>query len=144
MPETRLDVVAFCLAAVASGACGSSLPAPTLAEHARETYVEVPYPPPAALAETVPPRPRVENVVWLDGDWRFRGKSYAWRRGGWVVPPSDARYAPSREVYLPDGRLIFAPGTWYDAQHRALPPPPMLVPATTPPNAVTPEFQTGR
>jgi hypothetical protein len=89
----------------------------------------------------VPPRPPNANVVWLDGDWRFRGNAYAWRRGGWVVPPPGARYAPSREVYLPDGRLIFATGTWYDAHRRAVPPPERLVPATTPANAVAPDLQ---
>jgi hypothetical protein len=140
----REFALGLCLVAAATAACGSSLPAPALTAHSRETYIDVPYPPPAALAETVPPRPPGANVVWLDGDWRFRGKSYSWRHGGWVVPALGARYAPSREVYLADGRLIFATGTWYDARGRALPPPERLVRATTPPNALGPDLQTGR
>ena len=53
--------------------CGGSLPPPDSIEHPRDSYVEVPYPPPAALAETVPTRPDAGGLVWLDGDWNFRG-----------------------------------------------------------------------
>jgi hypothetical protein len=82
--------------------------------------------------------------VWVDGDWTFRGKLYAWRRGGWFNAPPDASYAPSQIVYLTDGRIMFAPATWYDARGQALPRPEPLVPAATPPNSLTSEFQTGR
>lgn len=125
-------------------ACGGSLNGPTLVEHARDSYIEVPYPPPAALAETVPPRPETGDLVWLDGDWSFRGRSYAWRRGGWFVVPVGARYAPSRLEYLRDGRLMFAPGAWYDARRQILPRLRAAQPAAAPPNEVTSEFQTGR
>lgn len=121
------------------------MPTPAAIEHPRESYVEVPYPPPAALAETVPERPEIpNNVVWLDGDWTFRGKTYAWRRGGWFPAPPGGRYAPSKTLYLTDGRLMFAPGAWYDAQHQILPRVRATRPAATPPNEVTSEFQTGR
>src|SRR5687767_2081562 len=75
-------------------ACGGSLPAPPTSTHPASAYQEVPYPPPAALAETVPPRPRHEDVVWVDGEWVFSGSSYVWRRGGWVAMPRAARFAP--------------------------------------------------
>jgi hypothetical protein len=121
------------------------LPAPALAEHPRTSFVHVPYPPPAALAETVPPPPEREGVVWVDGEWTFRGRSYAWRRGGWFIPPSlNARFAPMREHYTSDGRLFLAPGTWYGSAGEALLLPKPVLPARTPPNNLTPEFQTGR
>lgn len=132
------------LAAVLVAGCGSSLTRPALVEHPSDSYVEVPYPPPAALAETVPERPDLPNLVWLDGDWTFRGRTYAWRRGGWFTAPAGARYAPSKLLYLTDGRLLFAPGAWYDAQHQILPRIRPARPATTPPNEVTSESQTGR
>lgn len=141
----RLDwVAARVLALWLVPACGGSLPAPEIAEHPRESYVDVPYPPPAALAEIVPPRPQNADVVWLDGDWTFRGSAFAWRRGGWFADVPGSRYAPSRVVYLPDGRLRFAPGTWYDERGQTLTRPRPLEPANSPPNEVTSEFQTGR
>lgn len=124
--------------------CGSSLPAPAAAEHPLSAYVEVPYPPPAALAETVPPRPDQRGVVWIDGEWRYHGDSYVWRRGGWVTPPPGSRFAPWRAWYRRDGRLMLAPGTWYDAQHRRLRGREPVAPAETPANEVTSESQTGR
>jgi hypothetical protein len=125
-------------------ACGSTLPAPEAASHPLSAYEEVPYPPPAALAETVPRRPQVSGLVWLDGEWLFHGSTYVWHRGGWVVPPRQARYAAWQDFYRADGRLMWAPNTWYDPQHRALRAPEPVAPATTPANELTPENQTGR
>jgi len=125
-------------------ACGGSLPRPEYAVHSAETYGEVPYPPTAALTEIIPPRPACARCVWIDGDWVFRGKFYAWQRGGWFSPPSGARYAPSQIVYEIGGRILFAPDTWYDPSGQTLRKPEALRPATTPPNDVTSEFQTGR
>lgn len=127
-----------------SVACGGSLPAPSTTEHPLSAYVEVPYPPPAALAETVPEPPSRGNVVWIDGEWRYHGQSFVWRRGGWVVPPPAGRFAAWRTWYRRDGRLMMAPGAWYDAKHERLRPPEPIAPAFTPPNQVTSEFQTGR
>ncbi len=124
--------------------CGGSLPSAPATDHPLSAYIEVPYPPPAALAEMVPPRPDRPGVVWVDGEWRFHGDAYVWRRGGWVTPPPASRFAAWRSWYRRDGRLMLAPGGWYDAQHRRLRPPQPLVPAETPANEVTSEFQTGR
>jgi hypothetical protein len=126
------------------GACGAALPAPERTEHPLSSYDEVPYPPPAALAETVPPRPHAPGVVWIDGEWVFRGTTYEWRRGGWVVPPPRSRFAPWRAWYRPDGRLMLASGTWYDARHARLHHVEPIVSAATPANELTPEAQTGR
>ena len=125
-------------------ACSAALPAAESTEHPLSAYVEVPYPPPAALAETVSERPAHPDVVWIDGEWRYRGRAFVWRRGGWVVPPPASRFAPWRSWYRRDGRLVLAPGTWYDARHERLRWPEPIVPAYTPPNEVTSELQTGR
>lgn len=125
-------------------ACGSSLPAPSSAEHPLSAFVEVPYPPPAALAETVPARPERPGVVWLDGEWSYHGHAYVWRRGGWVVPPPGSRFAAWQVWYRRDGRLMMAPGTWYDSKQQRVRRPAPIEAASTPPNEVTSEFQTGR
>jgi hypothetical protein len=124
--------------------CGGSLPVPEVTQHPLSAYAEVPYPPPAALAETVPLPPDGTDVVWVDGEWVFHGKSFVWRRGGWVQQPAGGRYARWRVFYRRDGRLMMAQGGWYDAKHEPLSSPSVLEPAATPPNEVTPESQTGR
>jgi hypothetical protein len=139
--QMRIWAVALALAPVA---CGSALPAPPLTQHPLSAFVEVPYPPPAALAETVPPRPDRDGVVWLDGEWQYRGRGFVWRRGGWVVAPPASRFAPWRSWYRRDGRLMFASGTWYDERHERVRRPQPIAAAATPPNEVTSEMQTGR
>jgi hypothetical protein len=124
--------------------CASSLPAPPAAKHPLSAYREVPYPPPAALAETVPERPARDGLVWVDGEWVFHGDVFVWRRGGWVAPPQAARFAPWQAFYRRDGRLMLAPGTWYNAQNERLRRPEPVTPAYTPPNEITSELQTGR
>jgi hypothetical protein len=124
--------------------CGSSLPMPETTEHPLSAYSEVPYPPPAALAETVPERPDLDDVVWIGGEWRYWGRAFVWRRGGWVVPPQSGRFAPWRSWYRRDGRLMLAPGTWYDARGQRLRRTEPIVPSITPPNEITSEHQTGR
>jgi len=125
-------------------ACSSRLPQPETTRHTRESYLPVPYPPPAGLAETVPPAPRRDGAVWVDGEWVFHGRTYVWQRGGWVYPPPGARFAPWRALYLKSGRLLLAPGTWYDEANSPLPPPDVATPARTPPNEITAEQQSGR
>lgn len=127
-----------------ASACGGALPSPVLTEHPLGAYVVVPYPPPAALAETVPERPERPGVVWVDGEWLYHGDSFVWRRGGWVVPPPAGRFAPWRSWYRRDGRLMLARGTWYDAKRERLRFIEPIAPAETPTNEVTSEFQSGR
>lgn len=111
--------------------------------HPTSAYEEVPYPPPPALAETISKRPN-NTAVWVDGDWVFRGSSYSWQRGGWVEPPEKALYALSNVVFAVDGRILFAPATWYADSGEALDRVRPKVPAATPPNEYTSETQTGR
>jgi hypothetical protein len=130
------------LSAVASG-CGSSLPAPELSRHPQAAFLEVPYPPPAALVEAIP-EPAPDGAVWVDGHWVWRGRYYVWQRGGWVRPPENATYATWVSVLTKDGRLMFAPGAWYSAERAPLPWPNPVVPASIPPNAVTLETESPR
>lgn len=123
--------------------CGSSLPEPPLGRHRPSDFREVPYPPPAALVETVPPRPD-DRAVWVDGYWEFAQGSYLWRRGGWVDAPAGARMAPWAARYTSDGRLLFAKTTWFDARGKLLPDPETKRAAYTPANEITGEFQAPR
>jgi len=133
----------FVLLPLVAAACASSLPSPEMIRHPARTFAEVPYPPPAALVEIVPDEPS-DAAVWVDGYWSWRGSSYVWLRGGWLEPPEGAGYATWQLVLTDDGRLMFAPGLWYDASHREMPVPKMLAVARTPPNQITSESEAAR
>ncbi len=121
-------------------ACGSStLPEPEVGPHPADEYIEVPYPPPAAAAEVVPPSPQ-SDAVWVDGQWIWRGRYYVWQRGGWLIPPAGAYFAPWRKYYTKDGTLYFADGTWRRKSDRArIVHPPFVRSAETPATRNTPE-----
>ncbi|HKO91254.1 MAG TPA: hypothetical protein VJU61_08890, partial [Polyangiaceae bacterium] len=121
----------------------SSLPTPAHTKHPAQAFVEVPYPPPAALVEVVTKRPDSDSV-WVDGNWVWRGRYYVWRRGGWLHAPEGASYADWQTYLAPDGRLLFASGAWYDAEQRALDTPRVLRVARTPPNQTTLETEVAR
>jgi len=121
----------------------SSLPTPAAATHPDGAFVEVPYPPPAALVEVVTKRPDKESV-WVDGNWVWRGRYYVWRRGGWLHAPAGAKYADWQAHLADDGRLLFASGAWYDAEQRAVTAPRVLRMARTPDNQTTLETEVAR
>lgn len=131
-----------CLCLLLCSACSGSLPAPLPARQPRSDYRPIPYPPPAAFSEVVPPQPR-DGALWIDGHWAWRGRKFVWRRGGWVIAPEGARFAHWRVRYSQDGTLQFAEDAWYDSKLQPIPRPKILVPAFTPPNALTPETQHG-
>jgi hypothetical protein len=131
-----------CAIALCCVACGTSLPEPKHARQPRSEFLPVPYPPPAGFSEVVPPAPN-SAALWIDGHWAWRGRTYVWQRGGWVIAPAGARFAPWRVRYLRDGTLMFADEIWYDAQLRPIPSPKSVVSAYTPPNELTPEAQHG-
>lgn len=118
---------ALLVALFASG-CGARFPTPPLGPHpvGSTSYVEVPYPPPAARVEVVPPRPKELDAVWMDGEWSWQGKRWVWQPGGWVSPPAGAYFAPWLVYRLDGGRLLFAPGAWHAATGAKLPPPVVL------------------
>ena len=95
-------------------ACGvSRLPAPSYAQNVSSAYDEVPYPPPPARVEFVP-KPPQKGAVWLDGEWTWEGTRYAWKRGRWVLPPANARFAPWTATRDATGVYFIAEGTWRD------------------------------
>jgi hypothetical protein len=141
---TALRHLALIFASCVLGACAASLPVPAQAIHPATAFIEVPYPPPAALVEVVPDQPEDSDTVWVDGHWVWRGRYYVWQRGGWLHPPENGAYASWQAHLAQDGRMLFAPGTWYDAAQRPLPNPELLRVARTPPNQTTAETETAR
>ena len=123
--------------------CAFSVAGPPIVAHPKSAFVEVPYPPPAALIEAVPPSPS-SSLVWLDGFWTWQGQYYTWIRGGWVFVSVGESFAPWQSFYTSEGLLMFAPGTWYAADGARVRPPEIRSPAYTPPNETTAEFQTAR
>ena len=138
--QTSFQLARVLLGALVLQGCSSGLPGPAVAVHPGRAFVEVPYPPPAALVEVVPDAP-AGDAVWVDGYWSWRGNKYAWLRGGWMLPPAGARYALWHLRYRADGTLFFAQGAWYDAHSNRVRDPETLLPARTPSNEVTPEDQ---
>jgi hypothetical protein len=120
------------IAAALALACASSLPAPETRAHPLDATnrIEVPYPPPAARVEIVPPKPR-EGAVWVDGEWSWQGKQWTWELGGWVMPPAKAYFSPWIALRLADGKLVFWPGAWHKEDGQILPKPVPLAPAHT-------------
>lgn len=123
----RLASVTALLAALAG--CGSSLPVPRTGPHLPdEPMLVVPFPQPPARVEIVPPPPpALENAVWLDGEWQWRGRRWVWLPGRWEVPYPGAYFAPATTIRRADGELVFFAGTWHfpeDSQPAAPPAPP--------------------
>lgn len=133
-----LGVLVAAILTVASGCSGPQVPEPEFARSPAAAYVEVPYPPPAALAEIIPPSPR-DDAVWVDGQWFWRGSYWVWDKGAWVIPPKGARFAPWSTAYRADGTLLFAEASWRDARGEKLPAPQVLEPASAPPTEQTAE-----
>ena len=74
-------------------------------------------PPPAALAETIPPKLSA-NAEWRGGYWHWTGSDWAWLAGMWRVPEAD----------IESGQTTIAPDAPPPLRAEAPPPPPM--PAT--------------
>jgi hypothetical protein len=116
------------IVASAAGACGLSIPEPARAPQPDDAFAEVPYPPPAARVETLPPRPRAD-ARWIDGQWSWDASRWTWMPGGWVSAPPASRFARWNLRRLRDGRLEFAPASWRDVAGRELAAPPFLASA---------------
>jgi hypothetical protein len=115
--------VLFCAAA-----CAATVSVPRTGPHPAGTtqYIDVPYPPPPARVEVVPPKPPDPGAVWVDGEWGWQGKRWVWQPGGWVAPAPAAYFAPWIVYRLDNGRLLFAPGSWHAASGEKLPNPVVL------------------
>jgi len=103
------------LALLVLGACGGGLPGPPTTPHtADDPAVVVPFPPPPARVEIIPPQPAtLEAAVWLDGEWQWRGSRWVWLPGRWEVPYPGARFAPATVVRRADGALVWFSGVWH-------------------------------
>jgi hypothetical protein len=100
-------------------ACSGSLPFPPTGPIPPGALVEVPYPPPPAHVETIPPQ-KESRDVWLDGRWEWVGAAWRWLDGTWMSPPAGAYYTPWQTVRSSDGRLFFARATWRAKDGRPL------------------------
>jgi hypothetical protein len=135
----RIELISILVAAASlTLACGGSVPSPEAKTPTEHAYEVVPYPPPSALVEIVPPSPE-SDARWVDGYWVWRGRYYVWERGGWVRPPDGAYVSKWNARYLADGTLLYAPTQWYDEDDRPIDAPRFLLPAATPPTAETAE-----
>ncbi len=131
---TRAAFVSLAAATVVV-ACASELPRPAYVAQTTDALAPVPYPPPPARVETVPPSPG-RGAVWIDGEWAWQGRLFAWRRGRWVMPPAGARFAPWTTVRGEDGTVYLAGGAWRDARNQPVPDPPALAVAKSTAGAV--------
>jgi len=107
----RLSVVVLYAVTTALPACSASLPKPPTGPIPPGAMNEVPYPPPPARVETVPPRPK-DGEVWVDGQWDWDGKAWKWLEGSWTPPPANAYFSPWATERRSDGRLFFARAVW--------------------------------
>jgi hypothetical protein len=99
--------------------CSSGAPVPPTGPHTKDRPVFVPFPPPAARPEIIPPvNVPGEGAVWVDGEWEWRGSRWVWQEGRWEVPYNGAYYATPTVVRLPDGRLAWYRGMWHPAEDR--------------------------
>ena len=95
--------------AVSLCACAPGLPLAAIGPHIDEEPVIVPYPPPPARVEVIPPSHK-DTEVWVDGQWLWRGRRWLWEAGGFVVPPKDSYYAPAITLRQADGTLAYFEG----------------------------------
>jgi hypothetical protein len=106
-------------AALVVAACSSELPRPPYVAHSSAALEPVPFPPPPARVEFVPEEP-VDGAVWVDGQWQWLGRDWAWVYGSWVIPPKGARYSPWGSIRDREGKLYYAPGTWRSPDGRPI------------------------
>lgn len=100
-------------AAIGGWACGSALPLPPNGPHVRDEPIEVPYPPPPAVPEIVPPNRAGKQAVWVDGEHLWTNGAWVWQPGRWEVPAPGSYFARPEGRRLADGRLIWYAGTWH-------------------------------
>ncbi len=107
-------------------ACASPLlPRPAYVQQPATALVVIPFPPPPARVEIVPPQP-VADAVWIDGEWAWRRRRWGWKLGRWLVPPPGGRFSPWTAVRNDVGTLYFASGVWRDAHGDEMPEPKAL------------------
>jgi len=93
-----------------TSACGATLPQPEYITNQSKEWVVVPYPPPPARVEVIPPSPAFA-AVWVDGQWTWVGR-WEWQKGRWVNLPLPVRFAPWAVRVRADGMWVFAAAYW--------------------------------
>jgi hypothetical protein len=73
-------------------------------------------PPPAPLAEAMPPKPSL-TATWIAGYWHWNGIDYVWVPGHWIEPPSGMSYQAPR-YFDQRGMHLYQPGGWQGAPRR--------------------------
>jgi len=107
-------------------ACGSArLPAPVYLGQETGALQQADYPPPPGRVEFIPASPRAD-AVWIDGEWLWQGRRYAWKGGRWVAPPANAKYSPWTGTWGTTGIYYIAEGVWKDSSGQDLPDPRAL------------------
>jgi hypothetical protein len=100
-------------------ACSSGIARPPTGPTPPGSMVEVPYPPPPARVEDIPPNDDVTKV-WVDGQWVWQTRRWKWQAGAWVTPPKDAYFTRWETTRKADGKLFFSRAMWRDASGRPL------------------------
>jgi hypothetical protein len=108
-----------CILCAVLPACSASLPKPPTGRVPPGAMIEVPYPPPAARVEIIPPKTNRLDV-WIDGQWEWDGKVWKWLDGAWMTPPANAYFTPWAAERRSDGRLFFARAAWRAKDGRPL------------------------
>lgn len=109
-------------------ACTPELPRPRVVPHPADVRPTiVPFPPPPARPDLIKDPPaRMVNPAWIDGQWLWGGRRWAWQPGEWVDLQPNQVYALPRVVQRPDGDLVWVQGTLLDDETQSLtktPPP---------------------
>jgi hypothetical protein len=138
----RLHAAALCGAAISLvllSACNWRVPKPPTGPVPKNAMVRVPFPPPPARVETVPPKAK-ELDVWIDGQWDWTGRVWKWTAGYWMTPPPNAYFTPWTTERRADGQLYFARAAWRARDGRPLdiPTGPDTCPAPVPAAPVPP------
>ena len=108
------------IAFAALGCGGASVPFPTKGpEPSAMAFEEVPDAPPPPRPEIIRPT-SVANAVWVDGQWERVDGAWRFTRGGWVVPPTGARFTAFRVRRAADGTLLFAAARWIDVSGQTI------------------------
>ena len=52
------------------------------------------------------------NYIWHNGDWVWNGNGYIYRRGSWIIAPSNRRHYISGYWQRKRGGWVWRPGYW--------------------------------
>jgi hypothetical protein len=107
----RLVLILLAGIVLLMAACAPRVPVPPTGPHRQDTPELVPYPPPPARVELIPPAPAPE-ALWIDGHWIWTAGGYAWHAGRWEPARVGAHYAPATTVRRSNGELLYYVGSW--------------------------------